>query len=182
LNVFRPADANEVLESWKYAITHRHRSNALILSRQNLPTFDRTRVNSVTGVKYGAYVLADLGERVPEIVLMASGSEVSLVYKAAVEITKGGFSVRVVSFPCWELFEQQDKSFQDKVLLPEVKCKIAVEAGVTTGWEKWVGCEGVIIGIDHFGASAPAAKVMAEFGFSIENILSAAWKFLKKAD
>jgi transketolase len=182
LNVFRPADANEVLESWKYAITHRHRSNALILSRQNLPTFDRTRVNSVTGVKYGAYVLADLGERVPEIVLMASGSEVSLVYKAAVEITKGGFSVRVVSFPCWELFEQQDKSFQDKVLLPEVKCKIAVEAGVTTGWEKWVGCEGVIIGIDHFGASAPADKVMAEFGFSIENILSAAWKFLKKAD
>lgn len=182
LNVFRPADANEVLESWKYAITHRHGSTALILSRQNLPTFDRTSVNSASGVKQGAYVLADLGEKVPDIVLMASGSEVSLAYKAALEIAKSGFSARVVSFPCWELFKQQDKSYQDAVLLPTVKCKIAVEAGVTSGWEKWVGSEGVIIGIDHFGASAPAAKVMAEFGFSVENILSAAWKLLKKAD
>lgn len=182
LNVFRPADANEVLESWKYAITHRHGSNALILSRQNLPTFDRTSINSAEGVKRGAYVLADLGEKAPDIVLMASGSEVSLAYKAALEIAKSGFSARVVSFTCWELFKQQDKDYQDAVLLPKVMCKIAVEAGVTTGWEKWVGCEGVIIGIDHFGASAPASKVMAEFGFSVENILSAAWKMLKKAD
>jgi len=179
LNVFRPADANEVLEAWKYAINHRHGSNALILSRQNLQTFDRTSVHSASGVYQGAYVLLDLGEKTPEIVLMASGSEVSLIYKAAVEIAKSGVSVRVISFPCWELFEKQDKSYQNAVLLPNVKCKIAVEAGVTVGWEKWVGCEGVIIGIDHFGASAPAAKVMMEFGFSVENILDASWKLIK---
>jgi transketolase len=182
LNVFRPADANEVLEAWKFAITNRHGSNALILSRQNLPTFDRVSVHSTKGVNQGAYVLADFGDNPPEIVLMASGSEVSLIYKAGVEIAKSGVSVRIISFPCWELFEKQDKSYQDTVLLPNVKCKIAVEAGVTSGWEKWVGCEGLIIGIDHFGASAPGPKVMAEFGFSIESILNTAWKLLKKVN
>jgi len=174
LVVFRPADANEVLEAWKYAIGNRHGSTALVLSRQNLPTFDRTVVQPATGTQKGAYVLADLGSGPTDIILMASGSEVQLAFKAAQTLAAEGHAPRVVSFPSWELFEQQDAAYKASVLLPNVQRRISIEAGVTTGWQKWVGDNGTTIGIDHYGASAPIGRLMSEFGFTVEHILAKA--------
>jgi len=179
LNVIRPADANEVLEAWKFAISHRHEPTALILSRQNLPTFDRKLLAPASNLKRGAYVLADIGDKLPELILMATGSEVSLAFSAATQLVSKGICVRVISFPCWELFEKQDKAYKDKVLLPSVQNRIAIEAGVSVGWEKWVGENGIIIGIDKFGASGPANLVMQEYGFSENNIIDQALLLLK---
>jgi transketolase len=172
LIVLRPADANEVREAWQVAIENRHRPTALVLTRQNLPTLDRTVYALAGGLQKGAYVLADLGASPgkPQVILMASGSEVSLIVEAGQRLAANGVAVRLVSFPSWELFAQQDAAYQDAVLPADVTARLAVEAGVTLGWHRWVGSKGRVLGIDRFGASAPAATVFKEFGFTADNV------------
>jgi transketolase len=174
LQVIRPADANETAYAWKVAIESRTRPTALILSRQNLPTLDRKQYASAENVTKGAYVLKDAENGKPDIILMASGSEVALIIEAAEQLKKEGLQVRLVSFPCWELFEAQDKAYQEAVLPKSVTRRLAVEAGVPQGWERYVGGQGDIIGIDQFGVSAPADEALKHFGFTAENVVSRA--------
>jgi len=152
---------------------------ALILSRQAMPTLDRTRFAPAEGVRRGAYVLADFSE--PQVILMASGSEVGLVVKAAARLAEEGIGVRVVSFPSWELFLEQDEAYRESVLPPAVKARVAVEAGVRMGWERWVGDRGAIISVERFGASAPGKVVMEKFGFTVENVVAKAHEVLETA-
>lgn len=180
LVVLRPGDANETREAWKVAIENRHRPTALILTRQNLPTLDRTEYAPAEGVKKGAYVLADLGGGKPQVILMASGSEVQLIVAAGKKLAESGVSVRLVSFPSWELFMDQDAEYRNSVLLPEVKARVAVEAGITQGWHRWVGSEGEVLGLDHFGASAPGAIVFEKFGFTADHVVQIAQDVMKK--
>jgi transketolase len=143
----------------------------LALTRQNIPTLDRSKLRSAIGLTKGAYVIADLGEGKPQIILMASGSELSLVIDAGYRLVQEGVNVRIVSFPSWELFELQSAVYQNEVLPPSIKVRIAVEAGVTQGWERWVGCEGHIMGINQFGASAPYKTIYEKYGLTVENIV-----------
>jgi transketolase len=175
LVTIRAADANEVTEAWKIAIARRDGPTALIFSRQNLPTFERT---SAPDVDKGAYVLADFGKGTPELILMASGSEVQLCVEAAKKLMEEGRSIRVVSFPSWELFAMQDKAYRESVLPREVKARVAVEAGTGFGWERFAGCDGRIISIDRYGASAPAKILFEKFGFTVENVLAKARELL----
>jgi transketolase len=170
LVTLRPADANEVREAWRVAIENRHRPTALVLTRQNLPTIDRSVYSAAEGTRRGAYVLADLGSATPQVILMASGSEVALITAAGKKLAEQGLSVRLVSFPSWELFMDQDQAYRDSVLLPNVHARLAVEAGLSMGWHRWVGSQGRVLGLDHYGASAPAAEVFKQFGFTVENI------------
>lgn len=179
LVVLRPADANETSEAWRVAI-ERHGPTVLALTRQALPTLDRSVVASANGVQKGAYVLADLGKGDPELILMASGSEVSLVLEAGQKLAEEGHSVRVVSFPSWELFEETDESYQESVFPKNIKQRLAVEMGVAQGWERWVGTEGKIISMHGFGASAPAKILFEKFGFTLENVLNNARDLLSK--
>jgi len=179
LVVIRPCDANEVREAWKEAVGNRHRSTVLALTRQNLPTFDRSVYGPAEGLHKGAYVLADLGEGKPQIILMASGSEVSLVLEAGKRLAAGGMAVRVVSFPSWELFAAQDTAYRDSVLLPDVTRRLAVEAGVTLGWDRWTGSQGKIVGLDRFGVSAPMKLAFENLGFSVDTIIQHVQDMLK---
>lgn len=172
LLALRPADANETLEAWKVAIENRRRPTALVLTRQNLPTIDRTIFAPAAGLRKGAYVLADLGPGKPQFILMASGSEVGLILEAGQKLAAQGLAVRLVSFPSWELFDDQDQVYRDSVLLPEVELRLAVEAGISQGWHRWVGSKGRVLGLDRYGASAPASLVFKNFGFTVENIES----------
>lgn len=180
LIVLRPGDANEVREAWKVAVENRRRPTSLVLTRQNLPTLDRSVFAPAEGLRKGAYVLADLGEGEPEIILMATGSEVSLIVEAGKRLAEQGTAVRLVSFPSWELFAEQDQEYRDSVLLPEVKLRLAVEAGITLGWCRWVGESGRVIGLDHYGASAPGKTVFEQFGFSAANVEKTAKEMLGK--
>jgi transketolase len=171
LVVIRPADANEVVEAWKAAIKNTGGPTALLFSRQNLPTLDRNIYNPAEGALRGAYVLADLGDQDPDLILMASGSEVNLIIKAGEQMAAEGINLRLVSFPSWELFEKQDEEYQKSVLPPEVTARLAVEAGVRTGWERWVGDQGLILSLDHFGVSAPGAVAMDKLGFNSDKII-----------
>jgi transketolase len=155
LVVIRPADANEVTEAWKVAVSRRNGPTALILSRQALPVLDRSIFGPAVDLHRGAYVLADMGETLPELILMASGSEVSLITEAGVRLASEGVNVRLVSFPSWELFESQDEAYRNQVLPPEIKSRLSVEAAVSQGWERWVGDLGGCISVERFGASAP---------------------------
>jgi transketolase len=168
LTLIRPADANEVVQAWKYAIENRRGPIALALTRQAVPTFEPS---SFPGVEKGAYVLKDFGRK-PEIVLMASGSEVSLVYGAAQKLADEGRGVRVVSFPSWRLFEAQSEEYRESVLPRRIKARLAVEAAASLGWERYVGSEGKILALDHYGASAPAKIIFENFGFTVENVLA----------
>ncbi len=174
LSVIRPADANEVREAWIAAINRRHGPTALILSRQNLPTIDRLKFASEAGLHKGAYILADLGDGKPDLLLMASGSEVDLILKAGEKLHNEGIKVRLVSFPSWDIFEAQPQAYKDHVLDPSIEKRVAVEAGSKMGWEKWVGSKGTIVGMSSFGASAPAPILFKEFGFTVENVYQAA--------
>ncbi len=178
LLVMRPADANETAEAWRVALSNKKRPSVLALSRQNLPTLDRHVLAPASGLQKGAYTLAELGGKKPEIILMASGSEVSLVLDVAQKLAAEGKAVRVVSFPSWELFKEQSAEYRESVLPASVTKRVAVEAGSTFGWEKWVGEKGVVIGIDHFGASAPGKVVMEKFGFSVDHVIEEAKKIL----
>jgi len=170
LNVIRPMDANEVKEAWISAINRRNGPTALALSRQNLPTVDRQAYAKADGLHKGAYILLDSDSKEPDVILMASGSEVDLIIRVGEKLSDDGFSVRLISFPCWELFEQQPTEYQQSVLGSTISKKVAVEAGVRVGWEKWTGPDGLIIAMESFGASAPAEKLFEEFGFSVEKI------------
>lgn len=174
LVTIRPADANETREAWKIAVENRHRPTALVLTRQNLPTLDRTICASEAGIRKGAYVLADLGQGKPQIILMASGSEVQLILEAGKRLAENGIPVRLVSFPSWELFLEQDQEYQDEVLPPGIEVRVAVEAGVSLGWHRWTGTKGRVIGLDRYGASGPVNVVFAEFGFTAERVGQAA--------
>jgi transketolase len=178
LVLIRPCDANEVVEAWKFAIKHRDGPTALAFTRQSVPTLDRSIYSPASGLQRGAYVLADYGDQAPEIILMASGSEVDLIVKAAGNLAAEGINVRIVSFPSWEIFAEQDQDYQDSVLIPELKTRIAAEAGVSQGWERWVGDDGAIIAIDRFGASAPYKLLYDQFGLTVDNIVSNARKLI----
>jgi transketolase len=167
----RPADANEVREAWKVALRTQDKPVLLVFSRQNLPTLDREKFQSAEGVAKGAYVLSDFGSKKPQVILIASGSEVSLVVKAAEKLLEKGIRSRVVSMPSWFLFDQQDQAYKDSVLLPDIQNRVAVEAASKFGWEKWVGREGKIIGLDRFGKSGKFEDIYSYFGFSVENII-----------
>jgi transketolase len=180
LTVIRPADANEVSEAWKYAIQHRHGPTALILTRQNTPVYDRGVYAPADGLQRGAYIMADLGDTTPELILMASGSEVSLIVQAGANLAAEGVNVRLVSFPSWELFEIQDQKYRESVFPVSVKARLAIEAGVAQGWERWVGDHGSIISIERFGASAPYQTIYEHYGLTVENILSHARVLLSR--
>jgi transketolase len=179
LHVIRPADANEVRVAWKFAVEHRTGPTALIFSRQNLPTIDRSIYASAENLTKGAYVLADLGKGKPEIILMASGSEVGLIFEAGSQLAAEARSVRIISFPSWELFASQPEEYQQKVLPKEIKKRLSVEAAISMGWRRWVGDEGKIIALDHYAASAPGEVLFKEFGFTVENVLNQARELLK---
>ncbi len=170
----RPADANEVVQAWKIAIETKDKPVLLVFSRQNLPTLDRDYFNSAEGTLKGAYVLKDYGEKAPELILISTGSEVSLAVAAAEKLHESGLSVRVVSMPSWYIFEHQDQGYQDSVLPPKISKRISVEAGAKFGWEKWVGQNGKIIGMNRFGESGKFEDIYPHLGFSVENIVNTA--------
>ena len=174
LVVIRPSDANETREAWKVAVSRQQGPTALALSRQNLVTLDRSVYKSASNLAKGAYVLADLGGDKPQIILMASGSEVEIIVQAGSLLSAEGINVRLVSFPSWELFKAQSQSYKDSVLPPSISARIAVEAGVSMGWEQWVGSKGQIIALDRFGASAPYKTLLKEFGFTTDNVIKQA--------
>ncbi|MDL2121729.1 MAG: transketolase [Deltaproteobacteria bacterium] len=177
LTVIRPADATETIESWRLAVQTTDGPVALILSRQKLPVIDRTIYSSADKLVNGAYILSDSDGK-PDIILIATGSEVHIALEAGKILEEKGVSVRVVSMPSWELFEKTSQEYKDKVLLPDVTIRIAVEAGISMGWERYTGSNGAIIGINRFGASAPGNIVMKKFGFTSENIVQKATELL----
>ena len=178
--VVRPADANEVVEAWKVIMQFRHEPAALILTRQAVPTFDRSRYASATGVAKGAYILADAPGGKPELILMGTGSEVSLCISAYEQLSAEGRKVRVVSMPCWELFENQSEDYRESVLPSAVTARIAVEQASTLGWAQYVGTRGKVIGMKTFGASAPLKELLKKFGFTPDAVLGAARELLKQ--
>jgi transketolase len=176
---FRPADANEVAVAWKTILRLKHIPAAIALSRQPLPTFDRTKYASADGTAKGGYVLAG-GDGEPEVILMGTGSEVQLCVDAHEELLKGGIRSRVVSLPSWKLFQQQSEEYRNSVLPPGVRARVAVEAGTDLGWREYVGMDGAIIARSDFGASAPIKDLLKHFGFTIENVVKQAKASLDK--
>ncbi len=170
LLVFRPADANEVVETWRIVTAVRHEPAALILSRQALPTLDRSTFAPATGVARGAYVLAEADTETPDVILLATGSEVHLALAAREELQAGGVGTRVVSMPCWELFDRQPRQYRDEVLPPSVTARVAVEQASTLGWDRYVGDGGAVIGMHTFGASAPLKQLVSKFGFTPDRV------------
>ncbi|MBV8292999.1 MAG: transketolase [Mycobacterium sp.] len=170
LLVFRPADANEVVETWRIVTAMRHEPAALILSRQALPTLDRSTFAPATGVARGAYVLAEADTETPDVILLATGSEVHLALAAREELQAGGVGTRVVSMPCWELFDRQPRQYRDEVLPPSVTARVAVEQASTLGWDRYVGDGGAVIGMHTFGASAPLKQLVSKFGFTPDRV------------
>ena len=181
LITLRPADANEVVEAWRVVLLMQHQPVALVLSRQNMPTVDRTKYGSACGVAKGAYVLTDAADGKPEVLLLATGSEVSLCLDAYEQLQQEGIGARVVSMPSWELFEQQPEPYRESVLPPEVTARVSVEQASTLGWARYVGADGHSIGMKTFGASAPLKELQRKFGFTPENVVFAAKRQLAKA-
>ena len=179
--VLRPNDANETAQAWAYALQNREGPTALALSRQSIPVLDREIYSSPEGLMKGAYVLADVGEGEPEMILMASGSEVDLIVKAGERLASEGNNIRLVSFPSWEIFRQQEKGYREQVLPKRIAARLAVEAGVSLGWREWVGDQGAVISVDRFGASAPAGRIFEEYGLTVDNVIKQAVKLLRKA-
>ncbi len=170
--VVRPCDANEVAEAYRTVLPITNRPTALVLTRQSLPTLDRTKHASAAGLARGAYVLSDVPR--PQLILMASGSEVSLCVAASEQLQAEGIAARVVSMPCWELFDEQDAGYRESVLPSSVTARVAVEAAVSFGWDRYLGPQGRFLGMHGFGASAPLNDVMKNFGFTVENIVATA--------
>lgn len=178
LVVLRPADANETAEAWRVAIKRRQGPTALVLTRQAVPVFDRQSLGAAEGLQRGAYVLAEFGQGTADILLMASGSEVSLIQEAGVRLSAEGLKVRLVSFPSWELFADQDAAYQEKVLPANIPVRLAVEAGVSQGWERWTGSQGAILGVERFGASAPYQTIFEQYGLTVCNVVELAHSLL----
>ncbi len=180
LLVFRPADANEVAETWRTIMPIKKQPVLLALTRQGVPTFDRTKYAPAAGVAQGAYIMADSGGT-PDVILIGTGSEVQLCIGAYEKLTAEGVKARVVSMPCWKLFEDQSAEYKRKVLPPEVKARVAVEAGTTFGWKEYVGSDGLVVGHADFGASAPIKELMKHFGFTVDDVVAKAKETMKKA-
>ena len=178
LLVIRPADANEVVEAWRVIMQLHHEPAALVLSRQALPTLDRTTYAPASGLAKGAYVLAEAPEGDPEVLLLATGSEVSLCLAAYERLIKEGIQARVVSMPSWELFERQSQAYRDQVLPPHVTARVSVEQAATTGWDRYIGLAGISIGMNTFGASAPLKELQKKFGFTPEHLVVAVKELL----
>ena len=174
LVLLRPADANEVVEAWKVIMQLKHEPAAIVLTRHALPTFDRSKYAPAAGVAKGAYVLADASDGKPEVILMGTGSEVSLCVTAYEQLTSAGIKARVVSMPSWDIFEKQSEDYKKQVLPPTVKARVSVEAASTFGWSQYVGATGRMIGMHSFGASAPIKDVLKKFGFTPEKVVEAA--------
>jgi transketolase len=179
----RPADANETVYAWRVALERDDGPVALSLTRQKVPTLDRDEVASAEGAMRGAYVLweSEGTNGAPDLILIATGSEVAVALDAAKRLGEEEQAhVRVVSMPCWELFQEQSQDYRDEVFPPEVKARLSVEAGVTLGWKQWVGDEGEVLAIDRFGASAPGTEVLERLGFNVDNVVSHAAAFLQR--
>ena len=174
LITLRPADANEAVEAWRVVIGLKHQPACLVLSRQPLPTLDRTRFAPANGVARGAYILADADGRDPSVILIGTGSEVALCVEAYESLTREGIAARVISMPSWELFEQQDQAYRDSVLPPEVTARVSVEQGSVIGWDHYVGMNGAKIGMHTFGSSAPIKDLLTKFGFTPDKVVSTA--------
>jgi transketolase len=178
--VMRPADANEVVEAYKVIIQLRHQPVTLVLTRQNLPTFDRTKYASASGVAKGAYILADAPGGKPDVILMATGSEVHLCVEAFEKLTAEGIKARVVSMPSWDLFEKQDDAYKKSLFPPDVTARVSIEMASTFGWERYVGLRGRVLGMHTFGASAPLKDLVKKFGFETSNVIAAVKEVLGK--
>jgi len=179
LTVIRPADATEVVEAWRAAILHRRGPVALVLTRQKVPVIDRTKYAPGNGLRLGGYVLADAPGGKPDIVLMATGSEVELILAAYEQLKANGQKPRAVSMPCLEFFAKQPEHYRDAVLPPSVPLRIAVEAAAPQSWYRWVGDKGVVLGIERFGASAPYQRIYQELGLTVDNLVRRAKQLLR---
>ncbi len=179
LAVIRPGDANETAVAWKVAI-ERNGPTTLIFSRQNLPTLDRMKYASAEGLRRGAYILADPPNGKPDLILIATGSEVGLIVAAQEKLMEQQIAARLVSMPSWQLFDEQSKGYRDSVLLPSVRARLAVEAGITQGWHRYIGDQGDVIGLDRFGASAPYQIVFEHLGFTVDNVVARALKLVRR--
>jgi transketolase len=181
LTVLRPCDANETAEAWRFALKHEEGPVALALTRQGLPILDRVKFASADGLFRGGYVLSDDGDKEPDIILMSSGSEIHIALEAANKLREKDVAVRVVSMPSWELFDKQPEAYRDQVLPPEINTRIAIEAGATQGWHGYLGNKAAVIGIDHFGASAPYKILYEKFGITAERAVEKALQLLGKS-
>ncbi len=181
LTVMRPADANETMQAYRFALEQKEQPVVMVLTRQKLPVLTGTATKAREGVRNGAYVLSDPeGGKQPEVILIATGSEVSLAVKAQKALADKGVAARVVSMPSWDRFEKQDQAYKDSVLLPDVKARVAIEMAMPLGWERYVGDAGAVIGINTFGASAPGDLVMEKFGFTVDHVVASVEKVLQK--
>jgi transketolase len=181
LITLRPADANEVVEAWRVVLALKHQPACLVLTRQPLPTLDRTRFAPASGVARGAYILADAHDRKPSVILIGTGSEVALCAEAYESLTREGIAARVVSMPSWELFEQQDQAYRDSVLPPEATARVSVEQASVIGWDRYVGTNGAKIGMHTFGSSAPIKDLLKQFGFTPDKVVAAAKEQIGKS-
>jgi transketolase len=179
LDVIRPCDANEVAEAWREAMDRHHQPVALVLTRQDVPILDRSKYASAEGLRRGGYVLADPDSGDPEVILISTGSEVALAIEAHEKLVAGGVRSRVVSLPCWELFDRQDEDYRESVLPDAVTARVSVEEASTLGWDRYVGENGKAIGMHTFGSSAPLKDVMTKFGFTPDEVAEAAKEVLK---
>jgi transketolase len=175
-DLIRPADANEVAAAWK-EILKRRKACGILLSRQNLPVFDREVFGSIDGVARGAYILKEASSA-PKVILMATGSEVALAVTSAMQLEESGVPTRVVSVPCFEWFNEQDQKYKDEVLPPSIKARVSIEAGIAQGWRDYVGDNGACISLEHYGASAGANVLFNEFGFNVANVIETVKKVL----
>ena len=173
VQVIRPGDANEVSYAWKVAIQSKETPTIIVLTRQNIPTFSRSDENAASLTEKGAYILSDSVDEIPDSIIIGTGSEVHLAMEAKALLNEKGMDVRVVSMPCWELFQQQSAEYREKVLPTSVTNRVSVEAGSTFGWSKWVGDQGISIGIDTFGESAPYEELYDHFGITTEKVVEA---------
>ncbi len=174
LNTIRPCDANETAEAWRVAMEQTHEPTALVLSRQPLPTLDRTKYAPASGLKRGGYVLAGDPNETPDVILIGTGSEIALCIETYESLRAEGIKARVVSLPSWELYEKQDQAYRDSVLPPEIMARVVVEQAGSMGWDRYVGAKGAKVTMSTFGASAPLAKLQQKFGFTAEAVLAKA--------
>lgn len=179
LVTIRPADATETVEAWKLALEHRQGPTALILSRQNLPVLDRMTLALAGGVQRGGYILWEIATP-PDIILIGTGSEVHIALEAGEALSEKGIAARIISLPSWELFDAQPAEYRNAVLPPSIRARISIEAGTPVGWEKYVGLDGVVIGLSRFGASAPGKMVYEKLGLTAQHVVDEALRLLHR--
>jgi len=181
LITFRPADATETVEAWRVALEREDGPTALALSRQGLPVIDRTKLAPASGVHRGGYVLWEASTS-PDVIIIATGSEVDIALKAGEVLQGEGIAARVVSMPSWELFDAQPQDYRDQVLPPNIRARVSIEAGTTLGWERYVGIDGIAIGVTHFGASAPSKVVYEKLGLTPQRVVEEVQKLVRKGN